>query len=161
MIRIIPLLLFTFIACTPEVKDVTKKDWTDQEPSLSFEAKTELLRSLNDSVVNGMIEMSQDTAILDLFHILDLNDDQHSDVLFNGFGGAADEFVFIYLKDSIGWKKVFQNYGHVQNVRFGEHTELELWRPEAIGEEGSDSVLYFKISGSVVTRERSTGKPDK
>jgi len=157
MIRITAFLALTIIACTPEKKDSSIKDWTDQEASLSFEAKTKLLRSLNDSIVNGMVGVNPDTAMLDLFHILDLNGDQQNDVLFNGFGGAADEFVFIYLKDSMGWKKAFQDYGHVQNVRLGENTELKILKLEGIGEEGGDSVLYFEVRNFEVIKVRPTG----
>jgi len=118
-----------------------------QEVPLSSSEKYELLVSLNDPLVNGMLTNSMDTATLTLFQILDLNSDGKKDILFNGFGRASDEFVMIFLKDSTGWKKIIHDYGHVQQVFTGTKTLIELEKIEAVGESGGDSIVTFQILG--------------
>ena len=144
---LICLSLISVIGCRSSNDNAANTASNKQETLLSSAEKYELLVSLNDPLVSGMLTNGMDTATLTLFQILDLNSDGKKDVLFNGFGGASDEFVMIFLKDSTGWKKIIHDYGHVQQVLIGPKPLIELVKNEAVGESGGDSIVTFQILG--------------
>jgi hypothetical protein len=144
------LILLVFLsACTAEKKEAMS--WHDLERPLSAAEKSSLLQSVGDPLIDGMVRENPDTTVLDLFHVLDLNGDSRGDILFNGFGGAADEFLLIYLQDSAGWNKALQEYGHLQKIS-EDGSEIELFKAEGVGESEGDSVLTFKIVQNTITR---------
>lgn len=132
------------LACTSEKNQ--EINWRSMEAPYSAEDKKILLLGLPDSVLSGMVSAFPDAAILELFHLVDVNADGMTDVIYNGYGGAADEFVVIYLKDSTGWKKVLQEYGHLKKLKAGGDAEIELMRKELVGERGGDSIITFRIN---------------
>lgn len=144
------------VACQPEKQ--TSIDWKPIEMSMPALDKKILVLSLNDPLINGMINASPDTTILDLFHFLDLNADGKTDVVFNGFAGAADEFVLIFLQQSSGWQKAVHQYGHVQKIHTGPDALLEIYRKEAVGENGGDSVLTYTFIDSAFVRTNAVSK---
>lgn len=141
--------IFAFIfsvlltACTPEKEQ--EINWRSLETPYSAEDKKVLLLDLPDSILTGMVSAFPDSTILDLFHLVDLNADGLTDVIYNGYGGAADEFIVVYLKDSAGWKKVMHEYGHLRKLKPGPEGEIELLRKELVGEGGGDSIIIFRI----------------
>lgn len=139
------LILLTFLsACTAEKKEAMS--WHDLERPLSSAEKSALLLSVGDPLIDGMVRENPDTTVLDLFHVLDLNGDSRGDILFNGFGGAADEFLLVYLQDSAGWNKALQEYGHLQKIS-EDGSEIKLFKAEGVGEGEGDSVLTFRFEG--------------
>ncbi|MFZ9981239.1 MAG: hypothetical protein ACO3FI_04310 [Cyclobacteriaceae bacterium] len=140
------LILFVILsACAPAEKETM--NWHDLERPLSVSEKTTLLKSVGDSLINGMVNENPDSSVLDLFHVLDLNGDSRGDILFNGFAGAADEFLLVYLQDTSGWNKTLQEYGHLQKIS-EDGSEIELFKPEGTGEDGGDSILTFRFEGN-------------
>lgn len=144
------------VACQSEKQ--TSINWKPIEMSMPAEDKKMLVLSLNDSLVNGMINASPDTTILDLFHFLDLNADGKTDVVFNGFAGAADEFILIFLQQPSGWQKALHQYGHLQKVHTGPDALLEIYRKEAVGENGGDSLLTYTFVDSAFVRTNAAPK---
>ncbi len=117
---------------------------------MSNEAKQKSLTLLDDQIVEGFNEQALETkslGIYDLFHFIDLNNDRQDDVVFNGFGGASDEFVMVFLKNQAGYAKAFHDYGHITNLKIDSETMFYIKRPEMVGEESGDSLVIFKVEG--------------
>ena len=148
--RLLILFVFLFLsACAPAEKETM--NWHDLERPLSVSEKTALLQSVGDPLINGMVNENPDSAVLDLFHVLDLNGDSRGDILYNGFGGAADEFLLVYLQDSSGWNKTLQEYGHLRKIA-EDGSEIELFKAEGTGEDGGDSILTFRFEGNKASK---------
>ena len=125
---------------------------------MSSSLKQSLLLSLKDSLVIGMINQNPDTTSLSFFHVIDLNSDGMDDLIYNGFGGASDEFMMVFLKDSTGWQKVIHDYGHIQQLQIGPTGQIQLFKKEAVGESGGDSSVTFKWTESTITRSAQSKK---
>ena len=160
MIRFYQVLIIIFsvllFSCQSEKSDSI--DWKSIDIPVKASDKRSLLLSIGDSLINGIVREFPDSTILELFHLLDLNDDGSTDVIFNGYGGAAEEFTLIYLRDSVGWIKVLQEYGHVRSLAPGHDAELQLLRKELVGEQSGDSIINFKIRGLKVVGRMAEAK---
>lgn len=146
------LLLVIFSASCTTTKDNQELKWSSVELPMSSSAKQALLLSMQDSLVTGMVVNSPDTSLLSLFHVLDLNGDGSNDIIYNGFGGASEEFITIFVQDSNRWKKIIYDYGQIQRVQTGPDAEILLLKKEAVGESGGDSLVTFRLSGTSYTR---------
>lgn len=150
------LLFVVFVSCTSPRQSAI--NWKNIEHNISNEEKTAILFSLEDPLVTGLLSVDTDSALIDFFHILDLNSDGQSDVVFNGFVGAADEFLMIYIKEPQGWKKALHQFGHLEQLNIERVTTIKVFKKEAVSEDGGDSILTYQITGLMIEKISASKK---
>lgn len=161
----ISLFLFTLLAFTRCDSQQSNKDfdWEAIESQMSNKDKRKLLGRIDDDIVKGFEQMAKDMGsdeVYDSFHVLDLNNDKQEDVIYNGFGGAADEFVMVFLNVNGSFKKNLHTYGHVVNLtKHKRRSEMIIYKPEMIGDESSDITSFYEITkDNIVNTKNQRGK---
>jgi hypothetical protein len=142
------LILLTIAGCVDKSQDGV--DWKRLESAVANSEKRKLLGGVDDPIVESfeqMVAESGDDRIFDSFHVVDLNGDGKSDIIYNGYGGAADEFIMIFINGNGRLKKSFHTYGQIRKIDLNSKvTVLEVFRPLFVSEEGLDSTIVYKIS---------------
>lgn len=162
-INLVAFILLVISSCAAQ-KSRNDFEWKAIELPASNSDKRILLKSVNDNVIKGFEKMANDMGneeIYNSFHVADLNSDKENDIIFNGYGGAADEFVMILLKTGQTYVKALQAYGHILRIEMKKSSsEIDIYNPIKVGQESSDTTNTYLIVGQKVTRVKSVqGKP--
>jgi hypothetical protein len=127
--------------------------------------KRSLLKTVDDDIVKGFEQQAKEIGNDDIFgsfHVLDLNGDKQQDIVYNGFGGAADEFVMVFLKLRGVYTKQLHTYGHVEvRPKAKSGAELVVYKPRFVGSNGSDSTSFYVVKeNKIVNTLNRAGKPN-
>ncbi len=152
------IILTILLSCDNKNKDNVFR-WEGIERAMSNEERQKILTLLHDPIVEGFNKQaleSESLEIYELFHFVDVNNDGHDDIVYNGFGGAAEEFIMVFLNNEAGgYRKVLHHYGHITSLKTDSDNMLNIKVPEMVGDDSGDSVLIFKVVKDSIMKKSS------
>jgi hypothetical protein len=152
-VNLLLIVLFVLARCESR-KSSDEFDWNSVESQVTNEAKRALLRT-----AEGFEWITNDTgndAVYESFHVLDLNSDGKEDMVFNGFLGAADAFVMVFIKVNGSLRRELYVDGYVENIsRDGMSSQFIIYKPEMLGEESSDTTSFYETKGNQIVNTRN------
>jgi hypothetical protein len=155
------LILLAITSCNNQPQN-SAFDWKKFESRFPNSEKRKLLRQIKDPVIKGFEQMANETGsdqIFDSFHVIDLNGDGKEDMIYNGYGGAADEFVMVFINHDGLLKKDFHTYGHIEDLKTNKpDNEVTIFKPLLVGEEGFDTTSVYKIERDKIVNVKNSAK---
>ncbi len=148
-------------ACTEKnthstVQKIDTIDWDKIEEHISNSEKRKVLKVVDDHLIKSYEEMSEEMKsddIYSLFHVVDLNNDKKKDIIFSGYGGAAEEYIMIILNQKDNYNKIFQGYGHITKLGIEKmHTDFILHRKAGVESPYGDSINVFRLQNDKVIK---------
>ena len=126
--------------------DSFHSSWYRHETEIDFEKKKKIILSLGrESFFNEQLDGYGKEAYASHYHFIDLNGDSDLDIVYNGFDGADDKLIFVWINIDGKYHRILSEIGSVKSLQLNKLESILLIDTPCSHEEYYGSFKKVKI----------------